>query len=315
MKKVVVSMLILAALVGGCNNPTANATKSKKAGNAVNVKKDNSKVLKKIGNDVITENDLKAEMDSIPAQYKAYYDNEKGRQQILDRLVEEKILKDVAIKQGLENDPEFVADLEKQKGRLLASYAVKRNVLDKVKATDAELKKEYEKNKEKYKQEGQVKARHILIKTTSKMTKDELAKAKAKAEKILKEALAGKTDFAELAKKYSEGPSGKTGGELGWFTKKKMVKSFADAAFKGEKGKVYPELVKSQFGYHIIQVEDKKAEGYKPFEEVKKSLEDKVSNDMRRTEYTKWIDNLKKEYLGVKKDEKTAKSSQTKTKK
>lgn len=305
MKKAVVSMLILAALVGGCNNPADKSTKSIKSTKAVNVKKDTSKVLQKIGNDVITEKDLQDEMDTIPAKYKAYYNNEKGKQQILDRLIEEKILKDVAIKQGLEKDPEFVADLNKQKDRLLASYAVKRNVLDKVKATDEELKKEYEKNKAKYKQDAEVKARHILIRTNTKMTKEELAKAKAKAEKILKEALAGKTDFAELAKKYSEGPSAKTGGELGWFTQKKMVKSFADAAFKGEKGKVYPELVKSQFGYHIIQVEDKKAAGYKKFEEVKKSLEDKVTNDMKRTEYTKWINNLKKEYLGDKKNEKT----------
>ena len=233
----------------------------------------------------------------------------------MDRLVEQKILKDVAIKQGIEKDPEFLKDLEKQKERLLASYAVKRNIIDKVKATDEDLKKEYEKNKVRYKQNAQVKASHILIKTTSKMSKEELAKAKTKAEKILKEALDGKTKFSELAKKYSEGPSAKVGGELGWFEKNKMVKPFADAAFSGEKGKVYPKLVKTQFGYHIIDVEDKKDAGYKSFDEVKETLREKVDNEKKRSEYTKWIDNLKKEYLGEKKDEKKGTSKKSGDKK
>lgn len=83
------------------------------------------------------------------------------------------------------------------------------------------------------------------------------AAAKQKAEAVLAEAKEGK-DFAELAKKYSQDPgSAQTGGELGWFGKGKMVADFENAAFKGEKGKVYPEIVNTQFGYHIIKVEDK----------------------------------------------------------
>ena len=79
--------------------------------------------------------------------------------------------------------------------------------------------------------------------------------AKGKAEKILKEV--NKENFAEMAEKYSDGPSGPTGGALGTFKKGDMVKPFEDAAFSGVPGEVYPEVVKTQFGYHIIFVESK----------------------------------------------------------
>jgi peptidyl-prolyl cis-trans isomerase D len=100
-----------------------------------------------------------------------------------------------------------------------------------------------------------VQASHVLIKT------DERSEVEARkiAQPILRQALNG-ADFASLAQQYSEGPSGPNGGELGWFGRGRMVAEFEAAAFSMEEPGVYPELVKTQFGYHIIMVSQAKSD-------------------------------------------------------
>ena len=279
MKKILVVAAVALLLVTGCGQKS----------------NDKSKVLKVVGKVKITEADIQKEVDNIPAQYKAAYDNENGRKQILDKMVEQKLLMQVALKQNLNKDKEYVKDLDTTKERLLASYAVKRNVIDKAKATDEEIKKEYESTKENYKQTEQVKASHILVRTLESMTKEEKLQAQAKAKKILDEALAGK-DFAELAKANSEDGTAQSGGDLGWFEKGRMVPEFEEACFSGEVGKVYPKLVQTQFGYHIIKVDDKKPEGYKNLDEVKGQIKEDIENKKSMEQYNKWMEQLKKEY-------------------
>ena len=117
-----------------------------------------------------------------------------------------------------------------------------------------------------------------------------------KAEGLLKEAMEGK-DFSELAKGNSEDGSAANGGNLGWFAKGVMVKPFEDACFEGEIGKVYPKVVETQFGYHIIKVEEKKPASYKSLEEVKDKLSEELLSTKRSETFYKWMDDLKKEYL------------------
>ncbi|MEM4398172.1 MAG: peptidylprolyl isomerase [Candidatus Woesearchaeota archaeon] len=279
MKKILAVLSVSLILLSGCGEKN----------------NDNSKVLRVIGNDKITEADIQKELNNIPPQYRAMYDNENGKKQILDRLTEQKILKNVALKQNLQNDKDFKRDLEITKERILANYAVKRNVIDKAKATDEEIKKEYEKEKENFRQKEQVKASHILIRVYNNMTKEEKEKAQQKAKKILEDAIAGK-DFAQLAKENSEDGTAQNGGELGWFEKGRMVPEFENACFTGEVGKVYPKLVQTQFGYHIIKIEDKKPEGYKTLDEVKESLKNDIENRKAMEKYNVWMEELKKEY-------------------
>lgn len=134
-----------------------------------------------------------------------------------------------------------------------------------LKPSDADLRAYFESVKEVGGQKTAVKDRYAqkesadanIIFIGNKPSDEDRADAKKKAEAVLAEAKEGK-DFAELAKKYSEDPgSAANGGELGWFGKKQMVADFENAAFKGKKGEVYPEVVNTQFGYHIIKVEDK----------------------------------------------------------
>jgi len=147
--------------------------------------------------------------------------------------------------------------------------------LKKYKSTDKELKDYYNKHVSDFKVPEQIKARHILIKTNGNKEHDK--KALNKAEDILKKLKNG-GNFIEFAKKYSEGPSAKNGGDLGYFTKGQMVPAFEKAAFALKKGEI-SDIVKTQFGYHIIKVEDVKNAHTKSFEEAKKNIEDKFKNE------------------------------------
>jgi peptidyl-prolyl cis-trans isomerase D len=123
----------------------------------------------------------------------------------------------------------------------------------KVVVPSAEIDRAYNNNIEQYSTPGQVRASHILLKTEGK---DDAA-VKAKAEDLLKQARGG-ADFAELAKKYSEDDSNKAnGGDLDYFGRGRMVAEFDQVAFTLEPGKI-SDVVKTQFGYHIIKVTDKR---------------------------------------------------------
>jgi len=155
--------------------------------------------------------------------------------------------------------------------------------------SDAEVKKFYDENRTtRFKNPEMVRAKHILISASesdiktkiesetpnitedqkNKKIQEEINKAKAKAEKILAEVKANPTNFDALAKKYSEDPSSaQKGGDLGFFPKDQMVKEFSQVAFSLKPGLI-SDLVKTQFGYHIIKVTDRKKDGIVPFNEV-----------------------------------------------
>ncbi len=139
-----------------------------------------------------------------------------------------------------------------------------------VKLSDHEIKEYYQFNLDTYKVKKQVCASHILFKLKEGASKEEEARVKEKAEKVLKMAREGK-DFATLAKTYSEGPTKANGGDLGCFPAGNMVKPFEDAAFKLKKGEI-SDLVKTRFGYHIILAKDVKEARVKPLEEVRSQI-------------------------------------------
>ena len=129
---------------------------------------------------------------------------------------------------------------------------VKSSVPQNPKVTDKEITDFYKNNKDKFIMPESVHARHILVKTNPEDDAKTLAAKKEKAENIRKELLGG-ADFAEAAVKYSDCPSAKVGGDLGVFVKGQMVKPFDDAAFSQKEYEIGP-VVKTEYGYHIIQV-------------------------------------------------------------
>jgi parvulin-like peptidyl-prolyl isomerase len=160
--------------------------------------------------------------------------------------------------------------------------------------SEADLKRYYESNKRKYQVREQVRARHILIKTPKKATPEQIAEAKAKADKIAAEAKSKNNDetFAALAKMHSEGPTASRGGDLSFFTRNRMVKEFDQKAFSMKVGEI-SDPVKTRFGWHIIRVVERKDKRLRSFEEVRDSIERTLNNRANRTARQKLIAKLR----------------------
>jgi peptidyl-prolyl cis-trans isomerase D len=136
--------------------------------------------------------------------------------------------------------------------------------------SDAELQRMYADNRERFRSPERVHVRHILLKTMDK-PKEEIPKIQARAEDILKQIKAG-ADFGELARKHSEDPgSAVKGGDLDWVTRGQMVKPFEETSFS-LKPKEISNVIKTDYGFHIVQVLQKEEANLKPFEAVKDQL-------------------------------------------
>jgi peptidyl-prolyl cis-trans isomerase D len=156
-----------------------------------------------------------------------------------------------------------------------ASYALLD--LDKLKqqtkVTEQELRAAYQQNIDQFKVQNRVHVEHILFKTVGK-TDAEVAEIQKKAEEVLKKAKSG-ANFEELAKQYSEDTSKDKGGDIGWIIEGQTVAEFQQAAFSLPKGSI-SDLVKTQYGFHIIKVLEKEVARTKPFEEVRGEIEPTV---------------------------------------
>ena len=139
----------------------------------------------------------------------------------------------------------------------------------------------YGKNKEEYRVPEQVRARHILVKLEKEAGAETEKKARGKAEEVLK-ALEKGGDFAELAKKYSQGPTAEKGGDLGFFPYQGMDPEFAKAAFALKKGET-SGLVRSRFGYHIIKLEERKDSSIRPLEEAAGMIRRNLSGEEEKS--------------------------------
>ena len=186
-------------------------------------------------------------------------------------------------------EEEIKSFYEKQKENYKTETMVKVRYLDfdpkqyqsKVKLSDAEIREYYDENLASFRIPKKVVARHILIKVSPDADPETVKKTKERALKILKLAREGK-NFAELAKKYSEGPSRKDGGYLGEFTKESMVKPFAEKAFSMKAGEI-SEPVRTQFGWHIIKVEKVIDAHTISFKDAKKGIQEKLTENKAKS--------------------------------
>lgn len=143
--------------------------------------------------------------------------------------------------------------------------------------TDEEVAAYYAANQASMQEGEQVKASHILIMVKDSDSKSAQAEAKKKVDMVLKKATSG-DDFAKLAQEYSEGPSGPSGGELGWFGRGAMVQPFEKAAFAASKGDIVGP-VKTQFGWHIIKVEDRKEGTSRTLDQAKDDIRLQIAQE------------------------------------
>jgi peptidyl-prolyl cis-trans isomerase C len=170
---------------------------------------------------------------------------------------------------------------------------IEKQIASKVSVSDAEAKKFYDENKDKFKHEEMVRASHILVVVDPKASPEDKKKAREKAEALLKRVKGGE-DFAAVAKKESGCPSAAQGGNLGYFSKGQMVPAFEDVAFSLKPGEI-SGVVETQFGFHIIKVDEKKPAGTETFDEVKQRIISFLKVQKVQTGITEYIDKLRKE--------------------
>jgi peptidyl-prolyl cis-trans isomerase D len=154
-----------------------------------------------------------------------------------------------------------------------------------VTVSDAEIKAAYDARIDRYKEGERRRASHILIAVAKDATEADVKKARAVAEEVRAKLKQAPGDFAKLAKQYSQDPgSAQQGGDLGWFTRGAMVKPFEDAAFQLSEGQT-SGIVRSDFGFHIIQVTGAQAERVKPFAEVRDELANQLKQEAAAKKY------------------------------
>lgn len=240
-------------------------------------------------------------------------------QNILKRLVEKELVRQAVEKAGIKvEDIEIAAAYEEYKKRFqtdeqfqnylkhgrVTEVSIRERITDKrslekliesrgnLAIDDKQGKEFYAKNERFYIDKAGVRASHILIKLNEKATPEQTKAAMAKVKKVQAD-LAAKKEFAEVAKKYSEGPSAPKGGDLGFFGPGQMVKPFEETAFKMKVGDLSAP-VKTRFGLHIIKVIEKREERKKPYDEVKEQIVQTLKNKRFFQERRKLLEDLRK---------------------
>ena len=229
--------------------------------------KEKDAVVAIVNGDVIHMSDLQLAYERLPEQYRAMplgsiYPA------LLNGLVGGKLAFQAAHRDGLRNDPEHPKTMANIEERLLERLYMTRTI--EARMTDEALQAEYERHITRVAGKEEVHARHILVETETEgqAVIDELAKG---------------AEFAELAKTRSKGPSGPNGGDLGFFAKDEMVPPFAEAAFAMKAGESSTSPVKTDFGWHVILVVERRVGAPPAFAEVEKTVREELSKALSAT--------------------------------
>lgn len=242
----------------------------------------NAQTLVTVNGTAITTQDVDKELmvatqgraGQIPAEKQGEF-----RKQVLEQLVARELVFDDAKKSGIMESDEYKKRYDELTQRIQKEVAIQiwqKREVDKIKISDKELKDYYEANKAEFVEEESVNARHILV-ADEAAAKDAISKLKTLKGDALK------NKFMEIAKEKSTCASAADGGNLGYFNKEQMVPEFSNKAFSLKKGEMTTEPVKTQFGYHVIYVDDKKAKSTRSFDQVKNAIEQRLKMDKAKT--------------------------------
>jgi peptidyl-prolyl cis-trans isomerase C len=210
------------------------------------------KVLATVDGSPITEDDVADAMADIGPGLPQKLEGPARQKYVLDYLIDLKIASKKAAEEKLDQSPAFARKLAYYRDKLAMEELL--SGVAKAATTEEAERKAYDEAAKAEPPQEEIHARHILL-----PTEDDAKKALARVK--------GGEDFAKVANELSKDP-GADGGDLGWFTKDRMVPEFSDAAFKLKKGEI-SDPVKTQFGWHVIKIEDTRTKSFPPFEQVK----------------------------------------------
>lgn len=275
-------ILLFASLVlSFCTKTTKTTTKA------------TGKVLAQVNDDFITADQFKNHLQKQKRFNPTQYDTTEKQKEVLDELIEFKLMFQEALKEGLFDD--------EQVQRMMVRALTRKMIPQRYDIKDEEMKKYFEDHQLEFKE---VKASHILIKSDRRTYQTE-TKGKVAKEKITYEAFkeAQKTkaadllvkvkaggNFETLAKEHSQCPSASRGGDLGYFTKKRMVPEFSEAAFALANVGDVSNVVETIHGYHVIKLTDKKV---KPFDQQKPFIRSTMIREKRDSAKKEFVAKLK----------------------
>lgn len=277
--KMVAAPIVLSVFLVGCSNSGDSRTVATVDGEKITEGELNNLLQSQYGasalDSLITNKiveleakklDITVSDKEIEEEYKTYTESYGGEDALLETMANYNMTKE---------------DIEKDIETYLLTLKVMEDYID---VTDEDVKAYYEENKESFDTEAQVEASHILV-------EDE-----ATANEVIEKLNAGE-DFAELAKEYStDTASAENGGELGYFSSGQMVEEFEKAAFAMNVGEVSKTPVKTEHGYHIIKVTDKKDAEESTYETAKEEARKQLVDERVNEEYLTWVNEKMEEY-------------------
>lgn len=241
-------------------------------------------VIAIVGDTKITLDQLNQRISEYPAQYKEFFTKKENKTRLLDDMINEAVLTQEAAKAGVSNNNEFRNRLEQVRKQLMIQLFIQDRIDKKLTVTDDEIKKYYDENKKQFEPTEQVRVRHILVK-------------EEEAAKKLYQQIKNGDDFIELARKNSiDTQTAVNGGDLGWFGPGQMVPEFEKSAFALQKRDDLSEIVKTQFGYHILKLVDKTTRPEVKLDDAKEQIRQNLVNEKRQKMLNTMLEELNKQY-------------------
>lgn len=241
-----------------------------------------NKILAVAAGNEITEKDLQRMIVRYPEQQRAYLETEDGKKQLLEQMIANVLMGKFGEEIGIDKEKDYIDTIEALAKDFLAQMTINK-VLSEVTVLDEEIVDFYNANKGNFVEEPTVSAKHILVPTEEEATN------------IKKEIVAGTISFEDAAKAHSTCPSKEEGGSLGEFKRGMMVPEFEEAAFNGEIG-VVTEPVQTQFGYHLILVENKSEAKEKELETVREAIKNQLVQQASQKKYQDLVLELSEKY-------------------
>ena len=241
-----------------------------------------NKVLATVAGNEIKESDLQNIISRYPEDKRAYFSTEEAKKQLLEQIVSFELLNILGKELKIDETSEYEDNVNQAKKDILTQLTLNKLLLE-VTITDEDALNYYNANKSLFAQPATVTAKHILVDN------------KELCDQIKKELDQNEITFEEAAKKYSNCPSKEEGGNLGSFGKGMMVPEFEKAAFELDLN-VVSEPVQTQFGYHLIKVEDKNDGAEAKFDDVKNQIIGKLLQEAQERKYLDVVKELENKY-------------------
>lgn len=247
-------------------------------------------VVAKIGNKKITMSDLNRIIGYYDQeQRKVIANNPQLKETILWQVIQGTVISKIARDKGFDKKPNIRSQQELMINNFLATQYLQKEIIDKIILTEDKARAYYKDHPETFKSPEMVRARHILIKAEPGASDEEKKKSKARAEELLQKLKKGE-DFAKLAAEVSDDTGTKAkGGDLDFFPKGTMIPAFDEAAFSLKPGQL-SKVVETEYGYHIIKVEEKKEALLEPYEKIAEKVKDQALQEMRKAAATEFVE-------------------------